>query len=120
MGADFAWLERSDEDAVGSPAQQLRQSVLALEPEQPSQVLSGQRQAVEGVELCPVVALAGVQGVEVRNPVDSEYDALAVNDELGLPFFLALSMIQGKRQVRSSPDLEWRRTSLQSRSRRAR
>jgi hypothetical protein len=84
----------------------LRQSVLALEQGQPSQVLSGQRQAVKGVALRPVVVLAGVQGVEIRNPVDSEYDALAVNDELGLPFFSRALDDPGKRQVQSSPDLE--------------
>ena len=61
---------------------------------------AGERKAAfEGVELCLVVVLVGAQGVEVRNPVDSECDDQAINDELGLPVFFALSMIHGKRRL---------------------
>jgi len=49
------------------------------------QVLTVERQDIEGVELDLLVVPARVQCAEVGDGIDTEHDSLAVNDELLMP-----------------------------------
>ena len=120
VGADLALLEGRHEDPLGSAAEELGQICFAHVQRQRSEIVARQRQAVEGIELDLVIVLARVKGVEVRDPIDSEHDGFAVQDELRLADLPRYLDNPGYRLVQSCPPLENSRTRSPSRSKRSR
>jgi hypothetical protein len=67
--ADFALLEGCDEDPIGAPCQQPGEIDFAQAQWQLAQIMTVEREAIERVKLNLGVVLAGVQSVEIGNPV---------------------------------------------------
>src|SRR6266550_1046796 len=74
---DLAALEVADENPFRPPRQQPRQIVLAKVQGQLPQVLTLERQNIEGVELHLIIMPARVQPVEIGDAVDAEHHNLA-------------------------------------------
>jgi hypothetical protein len=69
----------------GRAREQPRQIGLAHRERQVPQILTIEREAIEGVKLHLLVVLARVQRVEIGDAVDSQDDGLTIDDEMLLP-----------------------------------
>jgi hypothetical protein len=71
-----------NEDPISPSREQSGQIGLSRRERQLPQIFTIQGEDIEGIEPHFVVMLAGVQGVEIDDSIDAEYDRFAINDEL--------------------------------------
>jgi hypothetical protein len=113
---DLATLERRHEDALLPAAQELVELPLAVEERGIPQVLAAERHQIEGIELCLVVVLVRMRASKSEMPWTSSTQISPSMMNWLWRIFSAVSTIQGKRQVQSSPLRESSLTFLPSRT----
>jgi hypothetical protein len=99
--ADLSLLKRADENPLRPACQEPFEVGFPHRQWKPAQIIAFHCQYVEGAELHFVVVPAGMERIEIGDPVNARMTASPSTTNCFWRFFRAASTIQGKRFVQS-------------------